>query len=122
MKNIPSNLGNLLKLAQDGDEKSLNELLQRFEPGLIILVKNSLHNLPQESQCTIVNQTLTEFRDKIQQVKSSPKGFIRTLLHSRIMNLLLEMVKKGEKMALNELIAIMDVRLLKFRTYKTGLF
>jgi len=109
----------LLKSAQNSDTSSLTDLIQRLEPGLMILVKNSLYSLSKEIQHTIVDQTLIEFREKIQQVKSSPKGFARALMQSKIMDILLKAVQNGEKTVLNELISILYVRLREDPQFST---
>jgi len=105
------NWDDLLTLAKGGDKESLNILAKRLEPGLITITKTSLFFLPVNNQQTIVEQTLSELKEKIQSIRKSTQGFARALLHNRIMNSLLTLAKNGEKNAINELFRLLHVRL-----------
>lgn len=78
--------------------------------GLELICKRSLPQKEWPSTKILVDQTLDEFADKIDKVRSNPAGFLRTLLYNRILNFLLDGAKRGDGEAYRYLIQVLNVR------------
>lgn len=102
----------LLKNAQAGDQDSLTTLIQKLQPGLTSLLRSWCLTVSAEDQALVLKQTIAVFTQKINQIRTSPQGFAIQLLFDSLLNFLLSGAKSGHKIALNELIRLMYVRLV----------
>lgn len=101
----------MLKNAKAGDDSSLEEMSFKLKPGLTTITQSTLPAIAEEERNRIVQGTIDEFKERLNEIRQSPSGYARALLKSQIMNRLLRDAKNEDSFALNELLRLLHVRI-----------
>ncbi|MCF7809988.1 hypothetical protein K9N50_03260 [bacterium] len=105
------NLNELLILAKDENAEALEALMSRLEPGLATITMQYLPHDSEGSGDQIISEALEIIKQHIKEIRASVTGYARSILLGRICDELLQRAKNGNRIALNNLLILLRVRL-----------
>jgi len=93
----------LLRRSKEGDQSARAELERNLLEELCLRAQTRLSSLPNQMQEAVLQEALADFRDKLEQIESSPYKRALEILVDIIWNRLLIMAKDGDQIAQTEL-------------------